>query len=175
MPPPPPPPRSDDAACNERGRALCGREGGRSRSQSVCGPSRSPSCCVLNDLGEIPGDTLMPLVLYHVCMRACPEALFWRSGRINGERERDLLCDADDKRDKGGDEGREAEGGGLIKSKARQGGARRSLARRRPRNWRPAYHHRPDWSGAIFAAQGIVIAVGSFFLSKQKGLAGDEG
>ena len=61
------------------------REGGR--SQSVCGPSRSPSCCVLNDLGDIPGDTLMPLVLYYVCMRACPEALFWRSGRINGERE----------------------------------------------------------------------------------------
>ena len=107
------------------GRALCGRE---AAPVSVSlRPITVPSCCVLNDLGDIPGDTLMPLVLYHVCMRACPEALFWRSGRINGERERDLLCDADDKRDKGGDEGREAEGGGLIKSKARQGGARRSL------------------------------------------------
>ena len=62
--------------------------------------------------------------------------------------------------------GGKGEGGGLIKSKARRGealvvalvtGARLITGR----------------SGAIFAAQGIVIAVGSFFVSK--GLRGDEG
>ena len=41
--------------------------------------------------------------------------------RISEER-RDLLGDADDKRDKGGDEGA-AWGGGLIKRKARRGEA----------------------------------------------------
>ena len=68
------------------------REGGRTQSQSVCGPSRSPSCCVLNDLGDIPGDTLMPLVLYYVCM-ACvlaPRPYFGGVGGLTGrERERE--------------------------------------------------------------------------------------
>ena len=108
----------------------------------------------------------------YACVLA-PRPSFGGVGGSTG-RERDLLCDADDKRDKGGDEGREAEGGGLIKSKARQGGARRSLVVALVTGARLITSGRGR-SGAIFAAQGIVIAVGSFFLSKQKGLAGDEG
>ena len=109
----------------------------------------------------------------YACVLA-PRPCFGGVGGLTGrERERDLLCDADDKRDKGGDEGREAEGGGLIKSKARQGGARRSLVVALVTGARLITT--TGRSGAIFAAQGIVIAVGSFFLSKQKGLAGDEG
>ena len=96
----------------------------------------------------------------YACVLA-PRPSFGGVGGSTG-RERDLLCDADDKRDKGGDEGREAEGGGLIKSKARQGGARRSLVVALVTGARLITTGR---SGAIFAAQGIVIAVGSFFLS----------
>ena len=155
------------------------REGGRPVSVSVS--LRPITIPILLRAERLGGDSRRHInaACFVPCMHAClPEALFWRSGRINGERERDLLCDADDKRDKGGDEGREAEGGGLIKSKARQGGARRSLARRRPRNWRPAYHHHRPAAGAAPFLQPKESSLPSdrFSSPSKKGLlAGDEG